>query len=133
MGGCAARRCAQSKATAGRVKGKPRVRGLPRGAPGAIGRAMVTAPAQPDGRIAQLLDRSAERFEQARYKDALAATEEACKLAPKLVVAHHYRAAALAELGRLPDSLAAYEKALQLDPDDPDTLLSAADLHVSRL
>jgi Flp pilus assembly protein TadD len=49
------------------------------------------------------------------------------------VAAHHFRGAALAELGRIEEARTAYARALVLDPDDPEVLRSAADLHVRRL
>jgi predicted Zn-dependent protease with MMP-like domain len=49
------------------------------------------------------------------------------------VEAHHDRAAALQELGRLDEAEAAFTRALALDPDDPETLAGAADLFVNRL
>ncbi len=86
-----------------------------------------------EARIEGLLDRSADRFEAGRLEEALAAAEEACSLEPRSVAAHHHRAAALAELGSLEDAEDAYARALELDPDDPETILSFADLLVTRL
>jgi predicted Zn-dependent protease with MMP-like domain len=49
------------------------------------------------------------------------------------VEAHHDRAAALQELGRLDEAESAFTRALALDPDDPETLAGAADLYINRL
>ena len=59
--------------------------------------------------------------------------EEAARVEPRSVEAHHDRAAALQELGRLDEAESAFTRALALDPDDPETLAGAADLYVNRL
>lgn len=64
-------------------------------------------------------------------EDALARADEALAAAPRSVAALHYRAAALAELGRLEDALQAYERALAAGKDDLDLLLGAADFFVN--
>jgi tetratricopeptide (TPR) repeat protein len=87
-------------------------------------------PARPlDG----LLDRAAELYDKADYAGSLVCAEEAARVEPRSVEAHHDRAAALEELGRLPDAAVAFTRALALDPDDPETLAGAADLYINRL
>lgn len=54
-------------------------------------------------------------------------------MAPRLVAALGVRADALATLGRTDDARLAYARALAVDPDDPQTLLGAAELYVRRL
>ena len=49
------------------------------------------------------------------------------------MAALQYRAAALAELGRLEEAREAYEAALAVGKDDLELLLGAADFHVNRL
>jgi tetratricopeptide (TPR) repeat protein len=64
---------------------------------------------------------------------ALACADEALRLEPRLVPALSARADALAGVGRVEEARLAYARALAIDPDDPDTLLGAAELHVRRL
>jgi tetratricopeptide (TPR) repeat protein len=83
--------------------------------------------------LSDLLEQAAREFERARYDSALECAREASRLDPGSVAAHHFRAAALAELGQLDESRTAYSRALALDPDDPEVLRSAADLYVRRM
>lgn len=85
-------------------------------------------PALPD-----LLEQAGRDFERGRYEDALECSREATRLDPGSVAAHHFRGAALAELGHVEEARTAYARALALDPDDPEVLRSVADLHVRRL
>lgn len=82
---------------------------------------------------ARLVDASAERFEAEDFDAALARAEEALDRAPRSVAALHYRAAALAELGRTDEARTAYERALDLGRDDPELLRGAADFYVNVL
>jgi len=88
------------------------------------------APAEP---VEGLVEAAAEAFEDGRAEDALARAEEAIGVAPRSVAALHYRAAALAELGRIEDARAAYERALQAGKDDVDVVAGAADFLVNGL
>lgn len=83
--------------------------------------------------LATLLEHAAERFDHGDYQAALACAEEAARLEPRSVEAHHDRAAALLELGRKEEARAAFTRALALDPDDPETLAGAADLYINHL
>jgi len=85
-------------------------------------------PALPD-----LLEQAGRDFEKGRYEDALECAREATRIDQNSVAAHHFRGAALAELGHVEDARTAYARALALDPDDPEVLRSVADLHVRRL
>jgi Flp pilus assembly protein TadD/predicted Zn-dependent protease with MMP-like domain len=87
-------------------------------------------PARP---LDSLLDRAADRYDHGDFVGSLACAEEAARVEPRSVEAHHDRAAALQELGRLEDAQAAFARALSLDPDDPETLAGAADLYINRL
>jgi tetratricopeptide (TPR) repeat protein len=87
-------------------------------------------PARP---LDALLDRAADRYDHGDFTGSLACAEEAARVEPRSVEAHHDRAAALQELGRLEEAEAAFARALALDPDDPETLAGAADLYVNRL
>lgn len=113
----------------------------PLDAPSADERAQPQPPAAPclpvaDGREAplpDLLDQAARDFEKGRYEDALECAREATRTDPTSVAAHHFRGAALAELGHIEEARTAYARALALDPDDPEVLRSSADLYVRRL
>ncbi|HEX2568083.1 MAG TPA: tetratricopeptide repeat protein [Polyangia bacterium] len=83
--------------------------------------------------LSTLLEHAAERFDHGDYRVALACAEEAARLEPRSVEAHHDRAAALLELGRKEEAQAAFTRALALDPDDPETLAGAADLYINHL
>jgi tetratricopeptide (TPR) repeat protein len=64
---------------------------------------------------------------------ALACSEEAIRLAPRLVPALVARATALGALGRVDEARLAWSRAIAVDPNDPSALLGAAELHVRRL
>lgn len=83
--------------------------------------------------LPDLLEQAGREFEKGRYEDALECAREAARTDPTSVAAHHFRGAALAELGRIEEARTAYARALALDPDDPEVLRSVADLHVRRL
>ena len=80
-----------------------------------------------------LLEQAGRDFEKGRYEDALECAREANRIDGNSVAAHHFRGAALAELGHVEEARTAYARALALDPDDPEVLRSVADLHVRRL
>ncbi len=86
-----------------------------------------------DPALPELLDQAARDFEGGRYEDALECAREATRTDPTSVAAHHFRGAALAELGHIEEARTAYARALAIDPDDPEVLRSSADLHVRRL
>jgi Flp pilus assembly protein TadD/predicted Zn-dependent protease with MMP-like domain len=86
-----------------------------------------------DPAVPDLLEQAARHFEHGRFEDSLECAREAARLEPQSVAAHHFRGAALAELGRVDEARTAYARAMALDPDDPEVLRSAADLHVRRL
>lgn len=82
------------------------------------------------GAVAEAADAELARGASAR---ALACAEEAIRISPRLVPALAVRAAALAATGRVDDARTAFARALAVDPDDPSTLLGAAELYVRRL
>lgn len=90
------------------------------------------SPARPEPGVA-LVDAAGDAFEDGRFEEALARAEEALRASPRSVGALQYRAAALAELGRLEDARAAYETALEVGRDDLDLLFGAADFHMNVL
>jgi tetratricopeptide (TPR) repeat protein len=65
------------------------------------------------------------------YEKALACAEVSVDVVPQAVEAHHYRAAALAALGRYGEAQVAFAMALARDPDDPETLAAAADFYIN--
>ena len=85
-------------------------------------------PALPD-----LLEQAARDFEKGRYENALECAREATRTDGSSVAAHHFRGAALVELGHVEEARTAFARALAIDPDDPEVLRSSADLHVRRL
>ena len=108
--------------------------------PSAEARAKPRPPAAPcldrggaDPALPDLLEQAGRDFEKGRYEDALECAREATRVDANSVAAHHFRGAALAELGHTEEARTAYSRALALDPDDPEVLRSVADLHVRRL
>ncbi|MBX5480282.1 MAG: metallopeptidase family protein [Myxococcaceae bacterium] len=75
-----------------------------------------------------LLDEAATAFDEGRYADALSLADRALASDPKNAIAHHFRGAALLELGDVEAAQQAYERAAALAPDDPEILLGFADL-----
>jgi Flp pilus assembly protein TadD/predicted Zn-dependent protease with MMP-like domain len=86
-----------------------------------------------DPGLPDLLEQAGRDFEKGRYEGALECAREASRVDGTSVAAHHFRGAALAELGHIEEARTAYARALAIDPDDPEVLRSAADLHVRRL
>ncbi len=80
----------------------------------------------------RLVEEAAEAFEGGDIHRALSRADSACSADPGSVPAFHYRAAALAELGRLEEAREAYERAIAVGPSDLDLLLGAADFYVNR-
>lgn len=70
-------------------------------------------------------------YEVGNLRSALACADMAADLLPQAVEAHHYRAAALAALGRHSEAHVAFAMALARDPDDPETLAAAADYYIN--
>ncbi|MBI3184077.1 MAG: metallopeptidase family protein [Myxococcales bacterium] len=81
-----------------------------------------------DGRIAPLLERAAEEFEQGHFDQVLSLAQQALEEHPGNAEALHYRAASQLELGDAEAAEASYRKASKLSPEDPEILLGLADL-----
>jgi Flp pilus assembly protein TadD/predicted Zn-dependent protease with MMP-like domain len=79
------------------------------------------------------LDEAARRFDVNDFPIALACAQQASRIAPRSVEAHHDRADALVALDRLDEARSAFALALALDPEDPRTLASAADFYANHL
>lgn len=80
-----------------------------------------------------LAEEAAVAVSKGEGERALACSDEAIRIAPRLVQALAARAAALAALGRLDEARLAWARTLAVDPADPSALLGAAELHVRRL
>jgi predicted Zn-dependent protease with MMP-like domain/Flp pilus assembly protein TadD len=88
---------------------------------------------EPDPAVEKVVAAAADAFEDGDLERALERAEEALRADPRSVAALHYRAAALAELGRMDEAREAYESALARGKDDPDLLFGAADFHLNTL
>ncbi len=112
--------------TATRVTPPPGVRTIrPRPDP-----CLANDPLAAPSTLAEEARRALEAGQGAR---ALDCSEEAVRLAPRLAAALAVRADALAALDRLDEARLAYARALAVDPENPVTLLGAAQLYVRRL
>jgi Flp pilus assembly protein TadD/predicted Zn-dependent protease with MMP-like domain len=90
-------------------------------------------PAAPFAAPSTLADESRLAREHGDDARALACAEEALRLAPRLVAALGARGSALGALGRIEEARLAFARALAVDPDQPEVLLGAAELHVRRM
>ena len=79
-----------------------------------------------------LADRGEDAYEAGDHARALSCAEEALRADARFVPALHLRATALAALGREAEARLGFARALSVDPDDPETLLGAADFYVVR-
>jgi predicted Zn-dependent protease with MMP-like domain/Flp pilus assembly protein TadD len=89
-----------------------------------------SSPGRPDP-VEALLDRAADAFDDGDLHGALAIAEEAVGKEPSCVPALHFRAAALAGLGRVGEAWDAYERALAAGKDDLELLFGAAEFAVN--
>jgi len=119
--------------TAKPIDASEAVRGVDRPAPTARPAPCLVAAGGQDAPVPDLLEQAAREFEKGRFEGALECAREASRIDPQSVAGHHFRGAALAELGHLDEARTAYARALVLDPADAAVLRSAADLHVRRL
>ena len=88
-------------------------------------------PDRPGAAAAELAAAAARARDAGRPEAALACAEEALELDPRDRAPLRERALALADLDREADARAALSRLLAADPDDPATLLVAAELHVT--
>lgn len=93
----------------------------------AAGAATMTA----DALVGALLDEAGQRLDAGAYADAFTCADMAADRAPRSIEAHHLRGAALAGAGRDDEARVAYDLALALDPEDPETLRAVADFYVN--
>jgi Flp pilus assembly protein TadD/predicted Zn-dependent protease with MMP-like domain len=87
--------------------------------------------ADDEARLSALLDEANKQIERAQYAAAWTCADRAGDLSPTSVEAQHLRGAALAALGRDQEAQLAYQLALALDPDDPETLRAVADFYIN--
>ncbi len=80
-----------------------------------------------------LLAQAESAFQRAEPERGLLLAEQAIAVAPRSPEALHYRAAALATLGRVDEAHDAYRLALRSDPEDLEILHGAVDLLVHDL
>jgi tetratricopeptide (TPR) repeat protein len=90
-------------------------------------------PGDPFAAPATLAEEARRGLDAGQNTRALDCSEEAVRLAPRLVSALAARADALVALDRLDEARLAYARALAIDPNHPVALLGAADLYVRRL
>lgn len=102
-------------------------------APALVGRcaAAVRPGLDDDARLDALLDEAAQHLEAQAWADAFTCADMAADRAPRSVEAHHQLAVALAGAGHDAEAALAYDLALALDPDDPETLRGAADFYIN--
>jgi len=93
--------------------------------------AVIQDSADDEARVSALLDEANKQIERAQYAAAWTCADRAGDLAPTSVEAQHLRGAALAALGRDQEAQLAYQLALALDPDDPETLRAVADFYIN--
>jgi Flp pilus assembly protein TadD/predicted Zn-dependent protease with MMP-like domain len=93
--------------------------------------AKIAETAEDDARVGLLLEEANKQIEAASYGAAWTCADRAADLSPQSVEANHLRAAALAGMGRDGEAQTAYQLALALDPDDPETLRAVADFYVN--
>jgi tetratricopeptide (TPR) repeat protein len=98
--------------------------------PPPLARCLPEEPLAAPARLAEAADDALDRGENER---ALACADEALRGGPRLVPALAARAEALEALDRIDEARLAWARALAVNPDDPEALLGAAELHVRRL
>lgn len=108
----------------------------------------------PPRSLLALLDRAAELYDQAGQlsvsrerragagldprtqtllQSSLVCADEAARVEPRSVEAHHARAVASLDMGEVEAARDAFTRALAIDPDDLKTLAAAADLYINHL
>jgi predicted Zn-dependent protease with MMP-like domain/Flp pilus assembly protein TadD len=97
-----------------------------------IGNCTVTgAEENDDQRVELLLDEAGRTLDNQEWADAFTCADMAADLAPRSIEAHHLRAASLAGAGHDAEASTAYNIALALDPEDPETLRAVADFYIN--
>ncbi len=84
-----------------------------------------------DRHLEALLEEAGKKLDTQSWADAFTCADMAADLAPRSIEAHHLRAAALAGAGHDADASIAYNIALALDPEDPETLRAVADFYIN--
>lgn len=81
-----------------------------------------------DGALAEYILRGTNCFSEEKYEEAILVFTEATELDPTFAPAYRLRGDVYTVQGNYAGAAADYEKALSLQPDSPDTLISAAHL-----
>jgi predicted Zn-dependent protease with MMP-like domain/Flp pilus assembly protein TadD len=120
------------------VAAPPPSRGTISATPAALTRAPGTRPApclpsEPYAAASALVEEAAVALDRGGAERALACADEALQLSSRDVPALVLRGEALATSGRVEGARLAFARALAIEPDDPQALLAAAELHVRRL
>jgi predicted Zn-dependent protease with MMP-like domain len=76
------------------------------------------------------LDALADAFDAGELEDVLAGARQLLDQSPDCAEALHYQAAAQVELGDYEGAGESYERAIKLEPEDPDLRVGAADLWI---
>ncbi|MFY3744992.1 metallopeptidase family protein [Anaeromyxobacter sp. Red801] len=106
---------------------------VPPPARGSRARPEACLPGEPFAAPSALAEEAVAALDAGARERALACADEALRLSPRMVPALTARGAALAALDRLDEARLAFARALAVDPDEPEALLGAAELHVRRL
>jgi tetratricopeptide (TPR) repeat protein len=93
--------------------------------------AAATLASQTDRALDALLDEAGRHLTAGAWADAFTCADMAADRAPRAIEAHHLRGAALAGAGRDREAAIAYDLALALDPEDPETLRAVADFYIN--
>lgn len=93
--------------------------------------AAATLAVQTDRALDALLDEAGRHLTAGAWADAFTCADMAADRAPRAIEAHHLRGAALAGAGRDREAAIAYDLALALDPEDPETLRAVADFYIN--
>lgn len=97
---------------------------------GTCAAAEAPAPSE-EAALDALLDAADRLLETGAWADAFTCADMAADRAPRSIEAHHLRAAALAGAGHDAEAAVAYDLALALDPEDPETLRAVADFYIN--
>lgn len=79
------------------------------------------------------LEAARRYYDEGRFEEALSCAAQAAAFEPDLAATHAERGLALAALDRVPEAQMAFNRALAIDPGDPDALLGAARLYAVQL
>ncbi|MEZ4402725.1 MAG: metallopeptidase family protein [Kofleriaceae bacterium] len=84
-------------------------------------------------RVDAMLDQANQLLVDGAWADAYTCADMVADRVPRSVDAHHLRGAALAGAGRDHEAALAFDLALAIDPEDPETLRAVADFYVNTI